>query len=446
MGITAFRIKRPAAGGGGGGGSPAWYTAMTAGQWSQIPDSKLENCPTFETDDTFPPYTGGGTGNPGSWNCMAAFGGGTLITGAGYMYEGSTRYDGEIFLQKGGGHQLGAQAPYFLPLLYDTASGTPKWKKVYDSKFDGGGVYICATPGVSFVGGYPVASQTYASLSYIESENKMYQIACTFCHKDNGSGNNSGDFQSVARSLTLNCGTVSPDVNNPFTEIAAPPVGGCGAAAHEKPNGSNGTKGRIWYQEQGTGQFGYYDPAADTYSSLSGLSYAAASQPTMAIDQNRGIACIVGHYSPGLDNTFAIGHLQLSNIAQDWYSYSGHNNAALIGLNVANPGSTPTPGDANGNDPTIVWNQDDDCFVVWYGGKTLHKLRPPASSPYKSGNNWTWDPVTPAGGDTPSSNTANFGSTNGQGTYGRFQYISNPLIRGYMLVHGPRENVYFYKV
>ena len=418
-------------------GSPVWYQNLTAGQWGQIPDSKLQNCVGFETDETFPPYTGGSFSNSGSWNCITAFGGGAHIKGAGYLYNGTTRFDGDIFLQKGGGHQIGAQGTHFFPFLYDTASGTPKWQKYRDSVMTGG-AYIYAVAGNAFFGGTdPAATQTYDSLSYIEADNAILQMCQTYGHKsDNG-------FQSVAQSLKINCGQISPNSNNPYSQIAVPPFGGCGASAFEEPNGSNGTKGTIWFQEQGSGGFTSYDVAADTYGTLYSLSYAAASQPTMAVDQNRGIVCIVGHVDSGFGSDFGIGMLRTSNPAGDWYGYTPHNGAAPTGMIVT--GTTPTAGDSSGNDPSILWNPELDCFVVWYGGKTLHKLVPPASNPYKNGNAWTWTPMTSASGDDPSPSAIS-GSTAGQGTYQRFGYISNSLCRGYYLIHGVNENVYFWKV
>ena len=440
-------IPRDSGIGAGTGTSPSWYQSMVAGRWSQIPDSKLQNCVDFEKSKT-PPFTSGSFGNDGSWNCITAYGGG--VQGTGYIYGGATRYDGPFFFQKGGGHQIGAQAPYFLPFLYDTASGVNKWKR-YRASVVSGGEYIAATTGVAFDGsGNPVANQTYDSLSYIAADNAILQMGMTFCHTSDAS------YLNVGKSLKINCNQISPDSNNPYSTVADPPFGtGCGASAWEAPNGSNGAKGTIWFQGQGDGKFSSYDVAANTYGSVYSLSYAAASQPTMACDQNRGILCIVGQVSiNGGAYGFGIGMLRTSNPAGDWYSYINHNGAAPMGMMVQDQSGTPdagtpTPGDSTGNDATILWNPDLDCFVVWYGGKTLWKLVPPTTNPYKNGNRWTWIPITSAVGDDPSPSnipgSTGFGGL-AQGTYQRFGYISDSRCRGYFLLHGVNENMYFWKV
>ena len=429
--------------------SPAWYQSLTSGQWGQIPDTRLQNCPAFEKGKV-PPFTSGGFGNDGSWNCITAYGGG--VQGTGFIYGGATKYDGPFFLQKGGGHQIGAQAPYFIPFLYDTPSGTNKWKKYRASVVDGSGEYIAATPGLAFDGsGNPVANQTYDSLSYIPSDNVILQMGMTFCHTSDAS------YLNVGKSLKINCNQISPDSNNPYSTVADPPFGtGCGASAWEAPNGSNGAKGTIWFQGQGDGKFSSYNVATNTYGTVYSLSYAAASQPTMACDQNRGILCIVGQVEINASGVygFGIGMLRTSNPSGDWYGYVNHNGAAPLGMMVQDingvpDAGTPTPGDSTGNDATILWNPDLDCFVVWYGGKTLWKLVPPAANPYKFGDRWTWTPLTSASGNDPSPTDIQ-GSTGfnnlAQGTYQRFGYISDSRCRGYFLLHGVNENMYFWKV
>lgn len=424
--------------GGGGGSSPTWYQNLTSGQWGTIPDTHLTAHAKFETDDTFPPYSGSGLSNLGNWHIMDAFDGAALIEGSGYIYEGSTQYSGEALYLKGGGHQIGATATFFIPLLYDTSAGTTKVKKVHDSQFNGG-AYIYAVSGDAMTAGYPAASQTYDSLCYIAASNKIYQMGQTFCHDiSNGP-------LGVAQSLSINCSQASPDTNNPYSLLANPPFADVTATAFES---NRGTAGTIWIQAAGAASFCSYDVNADTYSSVLSLSYPVASQATMAVDTNRGILCMVGQSPLGSGN-FKIGMLDCSNPSGDWYGYSPYNGAAPTGMMIANSGSTPTMNHANGNtdDPTIVWNPDQDCFTVWWGGKTLHHLRPPSSSPYKNGNNWTWDPVTPSSGSTPNSAAVDTtsGSTYNQGVYGRFQYVHNSNIRGYLLLHGVSEDIYFYK-
>ena len=94
----------------------------------------------------------------------------------------------------------------------------------------------------------------------------------------------------------------------------------------------------------------------------------------------------------------------------------------------------------NNNQTSIVWDSDKDCFVIWGGsGATLTTVTPPASgSPY-AGSTWTLGTLTNgAGGATPTN-----GATNG--TNKRFLYVSSATVRGYLLLNGVADPIYFYR-
>lgn len=333
---------------------------------------------------------------------MKSYSGGALITGTGYFYNGATKVSGESLLIKGLGHVAGGNNAYY---LINFLADKPAWIKPRDS----------TTPMPSLVdfdaSGNPVACQTYADLCYVESGNKVIQIGFPAVYSD-GTDRNS--------SLQLNLSTQSPNAINPWSRLAALPgiQNACDCAAFEK------SSNRIWYHRHQIADIGYYDVAANRYTEGS-ASPSWSHEGVMACDQNRGILCIVAQ--PLQQGTFIINFYNTGNgVGNDYYI-------------PRMAGTAPTPtGTAPFSAPSVAWNQDEDCFVVWWGGKTLYKLKPPTSNPYAGGNAWTWVLDTPAAGDTPTNPPY-------QGCNGRFQYISNSLIRGYAVVNDIDQNIYFRK-
>lgn len=261
----------------------------------------------------------------------------------------------------------------------------------------------------------PVAFQSYQAAQYVESLNKVIYIG--MCAMSRGA-----DDQNCLFEYNLN--TSSPNSNQPWSLGSYPAMGG-------RPNGCDCTafevsSGRIYYHKHQTTECGYYDINANTVTATS-KSPGWSHEAIMACDQNRGILCVTAS-APLESNTFVINFHRTSTWgSSDFYVPS-------------TTGTAPTPagGGPTWAAPVVVWNQDLDCFIVWWGGQTIYKLTPPASSPYDGGNPWAWSTL-PTGGVTPA-------TPNPAGVNGRFQYIHNSLIRGYITVNTNSDDVYFYKV
>jgi hypothetical protein len=145
----------------------------------------------------------------------------------------------------------------------------------------------------------------------------------------------------------------------------------------------------------------------------------------MALDSKRGIIC-------------CFGALNATNTV--FYQTTGTGNNAYA---PTTSGSGPSGGSGS-----VVWDSINDRFVVWSNsGQTLWTLTPPATNPYSGGNAWTWSTLA-TGGVTPSVEAglaAGDGSGSNTGTYGRFQFVPNPAITGYILLNRVTDQIYFYR-
>lgn len=364
--------------------TPAWATDIGVGEWGVVTSTTLAASGVAWTSGGSPEGAGYGYAA-----VMTAWGGAVLNTTG--FYNGSTWVDGYAIVCWGGGHgDYAGNEPYALSL----STNTPTWYRLRDPTLTG----------VSNVdedgSGNPVSRHTYSSLSYIPSANAMQAIGSLFRYYD---ANSSG----LCHRFSFN--QVSPNSNQPWSKVANA-AGGTSVSAYDS------TLDRIWYAGASGGDVSYYDVAANTHSVGAFKSPTYNGAPHSAVDTSRGLWAIV---STNAEISF---YRTNSGTANEYYTPTTSGTAPGTGINKS-----------------IIYDATDDRFVVYAGeGKKVYYLTPPASSPYAGGNAWVWSSVNPAGGSTPPTQQTN-------GTYGRFAPVTFPAARGYVLVNGPTDSVYFFR-
>jgi len=318
-----------------------------------------------------------------------AWGGGIVNTTG--VYSGTTFIPGTFFILFGGGHSdSSSNAVYACGPLEDE---TPAWYRLRDRTSS-------PPTNVSEDGsGNPVSRHTYQSISYVGGAKNWL-----FC---SGGLARYSDANGIAVAHVFQFNTSDPNTNQPWTTKTAPP-----AAADVSAYDSS--TGRIWSHPDAANEVQYYDVSADSWTRVLFKSPGwATGSACSAIDTSRGIWAI--YYSTGL-NFFRTNDIN----ANDYYAPS-------------------TTGTAPTGAGSIIYDPVADVYRVWNGnGKQIFTLTAPGSSPYQGGNSWTWSSATPAGGSTPSAAATN-------GTFGRFAYVNNGSMRGYLLLNSATGSFYFYK-
>ena len=373
--------------------SPSWYTAAAHGQWMTLPNSALASAGVMES----------------GWQyAQVAWSGGVLNTTG--LYIGATFISGTFLVVWGGGHVDSALNAIYCYGPLESAS--PQWylprpstsPPPQNEEFDSSG--------------NPVARHVYASLAYLPKQNWMLAAGTHYRYIDSGGGPDTPTYQF---------NTASPATNQPWTQMAPTnSVSGGGAstvAVYDSVN--NG----VW--AIGGYNVMFYNPSNNTWAaSAGGMTFNMANAAT-ALDTKRGIWAVFG-YDGG----------------QYLYFYRTNNGVNNSGYSPATTGTPPsTSTSANGS---IIYDPVADCFVCWYNsGATLWTLTAPSSNPYQGGSAWTWSTITPSGGAAPTAEsgliTADGEPGYTTGTYGRFAYVPNPIVRSYILMNRTQDPIFLYK-
>jgi hypothetical protein len=347
----------------------------------------------------FGAYTGTGLDWASSdRNVIDPWGGGFINTTG--IYSGSTFIPGTFLCIWGGGHvdYSGNEMYCFGPLESDV----PLWycpraatnPAPMDEEFD--------------ANGNPVSRHTYSSMCYLPTQNWMFAAGTNYRYEDSSGGGDTAVFQfNVA----------SPETNQPWTQKANADTAsgyamGASTAAIYDP-----VHNIIWGNGNNQAVVGYYEVANDVWHAQIFQNGSWGDQPASAIDTKRGIWAIYGN---GVLNFYEV-------------------NAGTFSCNSYYVPKTTGSGPTGTGGGSILYDAINDHFVVWNdSGTEFWTLTAPSSSPYYGGNDWTWSAVTPSGGATPT-------AQNTQGTYGRFNYIPNPTITGYILLNRVTDAIYFYR-
>jgi len=387
--------------------TPSWYTSIPRGTWAQIPNSVLNGSAAqiygAFTDASYAGHTWSGStsGNP-----IVPWSGGILNTTGIYDHASSTFIQGTFLCCWGGGHTdyYGNEMYCFGPL----ESTSPQWycpRAATDPP-----VIVTSSSGPWFdANGNPVARHTYNSLTYLPNRNWMF-ASWTYAESSQA-------LYPNAQSLAFQFNQQTPGSVQPWKPLANAP----GAYA-EPVSAYDPVWNIVWATDSGASNSDVfqYNPLTNSWSSASApTSGNWNDHATSCIDTKRGIWAI-----------WDSGNLCFYEV----YSGAPSSNGFYV---PTLSGSLPS---ISGYAGSILYDSINDYFVIWPGsGKSIYKLVPPSSLPYKGGNAWTVTAIAPSSGATPD---AEYSST---GTFGKFQFVPNPLVTGYVLVSLANGYVYFYR-
>jgi hypothetical protein len=102
-------------------------------------------------------------------------------------------------------------------------------------------------------------------------------------------------------------------------------------------------------------------------------------------------------------------------------------------IQMVTSGSPPSASTAQG----LAWDSRNGRVVACDKNGNLRAAQPPATV----GGTWNWIALTNTGGDTPDSQ-----AWSGEGVWGRFGYVNDGALHGYVLVAGPNTRPCFYKL
>jgi hypothetical protein len=319
--------------------------------------------------------------------------GGAVMTPQG-VYNGTTLVSGPALVAFGGGHSDYAGNEVYAIAGLDSS---PAYYRLRDK----------SSPAVENTdqngAGDPVSRHTYQTIAYVGGSNNWMQAMGTLYRYSDSGGS------AVPYRFDFN--QSDPNVNQPWGTRAT-------LAGAADVSCWDSTTNRVWYHQSATNQVGYYDVAGNTNTSALFKSPLLGTNAHSAIDEGRGLWFAVWSGSTAVQ-----GYRLNNGTANDYYT-------------VSTTGTAPT----SGSNKSIVWDSTADRFIVYSGnGKQIFFLTPPSTSPYNGGNPWVWTSDTPAGGVTP-------GTTQTNGTFGRFALIEVDTARGCLLWNNSTEEPVFYRI
>lgn len=364
---------------------PAYLAAV--GNWSNISGSALTSSGAGWSGTS----PGGTTNYQG---IITAWGGGVMNTVG--IWRGGNFVAGTFKIIWGGGHgDYGGIDMYgFGPLESDT----PTWSRITDP-------LIPAADDVQRSGGYPVSRHTYDTLVYLPTTNQMLCIGAPgYFH--------TGNTYNIADIFDFD---TDPGSGNPWStaDTDFPAFNGGGTGTIDLLSAYNPTTGTAWGLGKGNSQrLGRYTVATGEWDDWaidnpnSGVGRKAAIDP----DSN-----VLAYVSGG----------------------------TIFAVDLRTPTATVYSPSATGTGPAgkcmLEWDAAAGNFVGWTGtGKTVYFLTPGAN-PYSGGDAWAWTSDTPAGGDTPTTETTN-------GTYSRMRLAVGDGWRALFVVPTPGAAVSHYRI
>jgi hypothetical protein len=375
--------------------TPAWYGTQSTGTWKNLGASFMTGLgpqsgmtPSGVEHSTVGPfsYSGGFTNNRFFYDRL-----GNKKVGAAQGIHG-------------GGHNAEASNEMSLFRLYDQT-----WYRIRDG-------YSSPTAEATVnPDGTPVSVHTYDCMSYADDLNIMVRAISAGIYGTSGSTSFTSwrfDFNNLTPNGTgPGPWTQNPNYPNPGTGVEGAGVMSCYDSDNRQIIAV--TPGRV--------RFAYFNTATATWTQKpegNPISYS-----------DRGVMC----YIPG--KQWVVVHIPTSGGSEPF------------GLLVADPtigtptftamttaGSPPSSSTLHG----LTWDSFNGRLVACDEVGNLKICTPPSTI---SGT-WTWSTLS-SSGDTPESET---GVAAGEGIWGRFSYIDDGVLRGYLLLAGPHTKPAFYKL
>lgn len=354
---------------------PSVLDDLEAGHWVVLSDNVLEDvnpCP-----DGSCPYRG----NSGISAVMGAWCGGAFAEQWGTL--------GGLVVH-GGGHQ-----DYYGSEVYVFDVGTRRWERVIDP-FDGGTADCDPTFG-SYPDGSPCPGHTYDGVAYDPTTNSFVVLNA---ETNNFGGSTSGHpYAFDLDTLTWSRGVERLGGS-----------GGTGISSAWDPN-----RNVMWTLPANGGDFQYFDPSADEWTSF--------GRNDIAIDAIAAIAPTRDLYA--ILNTRNEDALEVFDLAAPMQER----------VTVATAGVADEV--LGYSKPAMEWDPVGERFVIWTEGAIVYTLEVPAGD-WRT-DAWTFTRIEPA-----ADNAVDPGLPNSNGTYGRFRYVPSKDV--FIVVSDTDAPVYAYRM
>lgn len=375
-------------------GAPAWYTAATSGQWTDLGANSILDTAAAKWTGTNP---GGVTGVKAVTD---AWGGGILNT-VGVYIPGTGFTAGVFWIIWGGGHNdyAGNEIYCYGPLDHDNI--TRQWRRLTDPS-------IPTTKGVAYYAdGRPSARHTYANLTYDPDRNRMISMGASVTYSDSGTSFPNIDEFNFA---------VNP-AGTPYSSPGSITYGGAFVNIEGMACYNPTTRKVSWTGIDNGTYLNIYDTVAGTISvyGQNNPIYQGGRAPAV---------------SPLSNVMVWVGNVPAEGSGNSIYCYDLRSPSnARYGPSTTGTGPSDTC--------SLDWDPHNNRFVGYAEeGKTWYTLTPGAN-PYNGGNSWAWAQINPSGGVTPASNPD-------AAVHNRFRVAPNP-IPGLFYHTGVLGRLYFYK-
>jgi hypothetical protein len=379
--------------------APAWYAAQTAGTWKNLGTSFMDGPGPFTTL----------TGDAASCSEITSVGpfsysGGFVNNASFYDRNGVRRYGGAIGIFGGGHNAYGGNEVVLFRLQDQT------WYRVRDAF--GSPTYSTSENS----DGTPNSRHTYQSILWVPHTNELFSAITGARLSTDGSStdySHSFDFTDAAPNGTAP-GPWTRETDFPYpTAIFTMERTGL-AATYDSDNK------RVVCVTPGRYRVTYFDVQTRAWSTES----EAAGSPISYSDR------IVSVHIPV--KNWLVCHTPPEGGAEGGLLACDLDDATPNLVTVTEAGSTPASSGTYG----ITWDALNERIVLCTKAGVLYFCTPPATI----GGTWTWTTSTP-GGDTPDAQT-----WSGEGIWGRFGYVDDGVVRGYVLCAGPDTRPCFYKI
>ncbi|MGE0763888.1 MAG: hypothetical protein AB7N80_11470 [Bdellovibrionales bacterium] len=380
-------------------GAPAWYNAQASGTWKNLGSSFMTGIGPMKLS--------GDAANCSEVTSTALFSysGGYINNKSFYDRNGNLHLGASLGVWGGGHNAYGGNEV----VLFKLRDNTPTWFRVRDA-YSNPSYSTSQNPD-----GTPNSRHTYQSIIYAPGTNELFSAVTGARLSQDGSSSNyshSFDFNNPAPNGNALVWKRNPDYPDPntvapsfFAEITGKVV------VYDSVNNRaicwEGSRYRFAAFDFVTRTWSHVNEASNSPSSYSDRQ-AAAHSPT-----KKWVLLHTG------DNT---GYLRAADV-------SNLSTSAFITLKTS--GASP-PGGSHG----VTWDKMNSRFVVGGPSNTLYFCTPPTNLT----DTWNWTQVTGGGDNVENPNWS------GQGIWGRFGYVDDGVIRGFVTCTGPNARPAFFKL
>ena len=375
---------------------PAWYGNQASGTWKNLGSSFLSALGAQLTQ-----------GHEFSTTAIFSYSGGAINNSSFYDRNGVKRV-GASGIFWGGGHQAYGGNEMVGFRLYDQT-----WYRIRDSFNQTVGPDTNQSL-FTYSDGTPGSAHTYQGIAWCPRTNELIVASQQAIYNTGSSGRQTWAF-------SFNNPTPNGAAPGPWTSLGTRPDPGFFLFGYGDAMCYDSVNNRMVVFNSARYRASYFNPDTRAWTQAGG---EGASSPIAFAD--RMTACYIPTKNWVLVHATDVGGGEPSGVL-------------VADMAAGTPSLATTTGTNKPSNSAVVgscWDPVNGRVVLCNKAGQLWFATPPATI----GSSWTWTIVNP-GGDTPDSQT-----WSGEGVWGRFGYVDDGVIRGYLLTSGPGTRPCFYKL